>query len=94
MPAVYFTVQWPDGEQEQCYSPSTIVHQHFKAGDAMSLTDFVQRAEQSLEEASNRVEQKFGYYCSSALDQLGKIRLRAAGFDDWDSAQVTILDLS
>lgn len=93
MPAVHFTVQWPDGEQEECYSPSTIVHQHFKAGEVLSLADFVQRAEQSLEEASHRVEQKFGYFCSSAIDQLGKIRLRAAGFDDWHSAQVTILEL-
>lgn len=94
MPAVYFTVQWPDGEQEKCYSPSTIVHQHFKVGEAMNLAEFVSRAEQSLEQASNRVEQKFGYYCSSALDQLGQIRARAASYADWDSAQVTIIDLS
>ena len=94
MPAVHFVVQWPDGEQEQCYSPSTVVYQHFKAGEVLSLSDFVQRAEQSLEEASHRVEQKFGYYCTSAIDQLGKIRQRAARFDDWDSTQVTILELT
>lgn len=94
MPAVYFTVQWPDGEQEDCYSPSTIVHQYFHAGDTLSVPDFVQRAEQSLQEASGRVEQKFGYYCSSALDQLGKIRQRAQDFERQENAQVTIVKLT
>ena len=36
MPAVHFKIQWPDGEQVEYYSPSTIIHQFFIGIDKIS----------------------------------------------------------
>lgn len=79
MPAVYFTVELPDGTQHDCYSPSTVIHEHFKSGDAMSMDEFVARSRIAFQAASERVRQRFGYGCSSAMDQLGEI-------EDWAKA--------
>ncbi len=85
MPAVHFHVRWPDGQEEPCYSPSTVLHQHFQSGDRMTLAEFVARADKALNEASERVASKFGYYCSSAADQLVVIRQRASEYPDQDA---------
>ncbi|MDF1763803.1 MAG: MSMEG_0570 family nitrogen starvation response protein [Oleibacter sp.] len=82
MPAVHFYVRWPDGKEEQCYSPSTVINEHFKPGDTMPLSEFVPRAEQALTEASNRVAQRFGYHCTSAASQLEQIKHRASLIED------------
>lgn len=81
MPETLFTIRWPDGTEEECYSPSTVVAQHFAAGMTYSMDDFLIRARKALNIASQRVEAKFGYACSSAMDQLARIEARAAGFD-------------
>ncbi len=94
MPAIHFTVRWPDGSEEQCYSPSTVVREHFKPGEQMSLTTFVNTAETALDSASHRVQQKFGYFCSSAMDQLSRIKMQACKFDDPDNQQVDIISVS
>lgn len=73
MPAVYYTVELPDGSQCSCYSPSTIIHDYFKAGDAMPLGEFITRSRTALNAASERVRQRFGFACSSAMDQLSEI---------------------
>ena len=73
MPAVHYTVELPDGTEHQCYSPSTIIHDYFKAGDTMPLSEFVTRSRTALTAASDRVRQRFGFACSSAMDQLLEI---------------------
>lgn len=73
MPEVHFTVQLPDGTQQQCYSPSTVVCSYFRQGEEMSLTDFVLRSRIALTEASERVRAKYGFSCSSAAAQLAEI---------------------
>lgn len=73
MPSVHYTVELPDGTERQCYSPSTIIHEHFKAGDSMPLGEFIQRSRTALNAASERVRQRFGFACSSAMDQLSEI---------------------
>ncbi len=73
MPSVVYTVELPDGTQRQCYSPSTIIHEHFKAGEVMLMRDFVARSRTALHAASERVVQRFGFACSSAMEQLGEI---------------------
>jgi uncharacterized repeat protein (TIGR04042 family) len=82
MPAVHFYLRWPDGQEEQCYSPSTVLQQYFQPGDTMTLAEFVRRADQALGQASERVASKYGYYCSSAADQLAVIQRRAASYPD------------
>jgi uncharacterized repeat protein (TIGR04042 family) len=73
MPEVIFTVQLPDGTTKECYSPSTIVHRYFAAGEEMTAAEFLQRSRTALAAASERVRAKFGYSCTSASAQLTEI---------------------
>jgi uncharacterized repeat protein (TIGR04042 family) len=79
MPEMHFRVQWPNGHIDRCYSPSYIVKEHLTVGAAYSVTEFVTRARTALEIASERVMAKYGFACSSALDQLRSIEETAAG---------------
>ncbi len=80
MPALKFSVKWPDGSTDSCYSPSTVIKEHFEIGKPYSIQDFTHTAETALNSASARVAEKFGYHCSSAMDQLGQIKRKAATF--------------
>lgn len=73
MPKIHFQVQWPDGSQEMCYSPSLIVQKYFVAGNSYTLDDFIDRSRTSLTIASDRVLAKYGMPCSKALAQLQHI---------------------
>lgn len=90
MPAMHFHVCWPDGESEVCYSPSTVISQHLAAGETYRLAEFVRRCTAALNEASLRVEQKYGFACSSANDQLARIQNRARHFQHDEQAQVSV----
>ena len=94
MPAINFDVRWPDGSEDSCYSPSTVVRDYFKAGETMPLAEFVSKADEALDAASHRVEQKFGYFCSSAMDQLAAIKAKAALFENGDKQQIEIIHVS
>jgi uncharacterized repeat protein (TIGR04042 family) len=74
MPEVHFEVRWPSGLTRRYYSPSTIVHQHIKAGARYDVQDFLARTELAMNAASERVRAKFGYACSSAMDTLAQIQ--------------------
>ena len=73
MPEVLFTVQLPDGVTKNCYSPSTVVRNHFAEGEEMPVAEFLARSRKALAEASERVRAKFGFSCSSAASQLADI---------------------
>lgn len=92
MPEVRFTIRWPDGTEEGCYSPSTAIHQHLTAGTSYPLPDFLARARTGLQAASDRVAAKFGFACSSAMDQLARIEARAA--TQPSDGQVTCLSIT
>lgn len=80
MPAVHFTVAWPDGSIWQAYSPSTVIHQYLQAQQPYSVQQFMQLAEQALNAASARVESRYGYACSSAMDCLSQLQQQARHF--------------
>jgi uncharacterized repeat protein (TIGR04042 family) len=63
MPEVIFHIRWPDGTEERCYSPSTIIHDHLTAGASYPLPDFVARARAGLNAASGRVAARYGFAC-------------------------------
>ncbi len=84
MPETRFTIKWPDGQTEGCYSPSTVVQEFLSAGTTYTLEDFVVRCRIALEKASTRVEAKFGYRCTSADAQLDKIESAARAFSAGD----------
>lgn len=77
MPEIHFQVEWPDGSQETCYSPSLVVKQYFTPGQDYQLEDFVERSRAALQIASDRVQSKYGFPCGLALGQLRKIETKA-----------------
>ncbi len=74
MPEMNFTIRWPDGTQVECYSPSYIIEEYLGVGKSYPVADFLARAGEALEIASERVRQRYGFACSSALDQLAQLR--------------------
>jgi len=80
MPEMHFLVRWPDGGEMRCYSPSLVVREHLAVGQVYPVADFLARSRTMLEIGSERVRAKFGFACSSAMDQLASIEERAAGY--------------
>jgi uncharacterized repeat protein (TIGR04042 family) len=93
MPEMWFKVKWPDGAEEVCYSPSTVVERYLAAGKSYTVPQFLALARPALSLASERVEAKYGYRCSSADDQLQKIEESAARVGSEATGEVTILYL-
>ena len=77
MPEMRFHVLWPDGRREACYSPSLVVKDFLAPGESYALDDFVEKARTALNIASERVREKYGFACSSAMDQLARIESAA-----------------
>ncbi|MDX5629123.1 MULTISPECIES: MSMEG_0570 family nitrogen starvation response protein [unclassified Brenneria] len=80
MPAMNFVVRWPDGSKEKCYSPSTAIEKHLIVNYPYTIETFVRTAQTALSEASDRVAARYGYACSSALDQSHAIEQKARQF--------------
>lgn len=91
MPEIHFQVEWPDGLQETCYSPSLIVCEYFAADHNYSLADFVERSRTSLKIASDRVLTKYGMPCSKALGQLQHIETMAVKYDHLPAPKVRLI---
>ena len=91
MPEVWFKVRWPDGSSNVCYSPSTVIERYIAAGQRYTLRSFLEVARSALEAASQRVEAKFGYRCTSADDQLQQIEAIVDKMAIETPGEVTIL---
>jgi uncharacterized repeat protein (TIGR04042 family) len=90
MPEMRFLIRWPDGTVEACYSPSLVVKDYFVPGETYPLADFLDRSRAALTIASDRVKAKYGYYCTSAMDQLERIETTAKAFADRQDARVAV----
>jgi len=90
MPAMHFHVRWPDNSTSQCYSPSSTITEFFEAGRSYPLADFVALSRVALTKASERVNARYGYMCSAAMDQLEVIERTAGRFLDVADAHVTV----
>ncbi|BAU88845.1 MSMEG_0570 family protein [Methylorubrum populi] len=77
MPEMRFHVRWPDGRREACYSPSLVVKDYLTPGESYAVDDFVAKTRTALTIASERVREKYGFACSSAIDQLARIEAAA-----------------
>lgn len=95
MPAVNFKIRWPNGREATGYSPSTVIYEYLEEGASYPLTDFLQRIESALDNASERVKQVKGFYCSSAMDTLSSLKGQASYLVDPALAdgQVDILSM-
>lgn len=80
MPEMTFTVRWPDGRVEDCYSPSLVVHDHLAVGGTYAVDDFLDRSLTALGTASERVRAKFGFACTSAMATSDQLRTSAAAY--------------
>lgn len=91
MPEMHFTVRWPDGREEICYSPSLVIQDFLVPGQRYPLSDFLQRTHQALSIASDRVAAKYGFACSRAIDQWAAIASQAQAFQTQPAAQVEVV---
>jgi uncharacterized repeat protein (TIGR04042 family) len=90
MPEMRFLIRWPDGRAESCYSPSLVVKDYLVPGATYRLADFVGRSRTALNIASARVKAKYGFSCSSAMDQLARIETAAQAFSHLPDACVMV----
>lgn len=77
MPEMQFAVRWPDGTEASYYSPSLVMHDFLDAGSAYPVAEFVRRATEALDIASERVRAKYGFACTSAMHAQESIALAA-----------------
>ncbi len=91
MPEIRFQIQWPDGNQETCYSPSLVVKNYFASDTSYPLTDFVERSRTALTIASDRVQANYGMPCGLALGQLRQIEATASRYAELPEPAVTVL---
>ncbi len=94
MPEINFKIQWPDGKQQNCYSPSLVVKEYFTPGEEYELGEFVAKSRTALNIASDRVKQAYGFPCSRALGQLQQIERQAATYDQLSAPKVLFIDFS
>lgn len=88
MPEMTFTVQWPDGAVQHCYSPSLVMHDHLTVGGRYTVADFRTRSVTALDEAAERVRAKFGFACTSAAATAHDITTAATRYDDSSTIQI------
>jgi putative flavoprotein involved in K+ transport len=95
MPEMHFRVKWPSGHVEDCYSPSYIVEEHLNEGAEYGVEDFVSRVRAALSIASERVFARYGFECSSAIDQLRAVEETAAALEpNFRAGKVAVLSFS
>ena len=88
MPEMTFSVRWPDGRVEHCYSPSLVMHDHLSAETTYTVEDFLRRSTTALEVASARVKEKFGFACTSAVATTDTLTRSAAHYRADDLVEV------
>jgi len=91
MPEMRFTIRWPDGLSESCYSPSLVIKDFFAPGQHYALDDFLARSRTALMIASDRVKEKYGMACSRAMGQLARIEGAGRAFADTPDAKVFVV---
>jgi uncharacterized repeat protein (TIGR04042 family) len=90
MPEMRFRIRWPDGTTDSCYSPSLVIKDFLFAGTSYPLPEFLARSRTALEIASERVREKYGWSCSRAQAQLGRIETAAKRFAALPDARVIV----
>jgi uncharacterized repeat protein (TIGR04042 family) len=92
MPITYVHIEWPDHKTGQVYSPSSVIKEYFKSGERLSVEKFLAACTEGLNAASERVQQKFGYTCTSAIAELERINILCQNYDI--SKKVKIISVS
>jgi uncharacterized repeat protein (TIGR04042 family) len=91
MPAMHYTVRWPDARETDCYSPSLVIQDLLTPGTDYSVGDFMERVRRATTIANDRVQAKYGFYCSRANEQLAQLERLQAEFASDPRARVRVL---
>lgn len=91
MPEMQFQIQWPDGAEELCYSPSLVIKDYLTPGETYSLTEFLSRSRTALGIASDRVQAKYGFPCGRARGQLQRLEQTSSQYASWQDPAVRVL---
>ena len=91
MPEIHFQIQWPDGSEATCYSPSLVVQDYFTPNSDYELEDFMKRSRTALTIASDRVLAKYGMPCGLALRQLQEIESKVNQYRHLAAAKVRVI---
>lgn len=90
MPEMRFTIRWPDGALESCYSPSLVIKDYLTSGEIYALADFLRRSREALTIASARVEARYGFPCSRAMGQLARLEQAGQAYATHPDARVAV----
>lgn len=92
MPEINFKIQWSDGTEQICYSPSLVIKKYFIPGKEYKLNEFVEKSRTALNIASDRVKKAYGFPCGRALRQLKQIETKALEYEDLLEAKVLFIE--
>ena len=90
MPEVRFTCAGPTTASASAIRPRPSCTSTCAPANAMTCADFMARSRTALTLASERVRLKYGYACSSAMDQLARLEAGASRFETDAGATVTV----
>ena len=88
MPEVSLTIELPDGATRSCYSPSTVLLEHVRPGERMTVAEFREAVRMGLRRAGDRVEEKLGFRCTGALDSLSTMETWTGELRDGDILRI------
>ena len=94
MPEMTFTVRWPDGATQQCYSPSLVMHDFLVDQTDYPIDDFMARSTKALSQASERVRAKFGFACTSAAASIEALVQSRGRYGPGDQGTVTVVGMA
>lgn len=89
MPEVRLQLQWPDGEISEFYSPSTVVLEYLRPGDALSVAELEQVGVKALHQASERVRARYGFACTRTDEEERRLRQRLGNYQSNATVRVT-----
>ena len=90
MPEMTFTLRWPDGAIQDCYSPSLVMHDFLTDDTSYPIDEFMSRAVTALTQAGERVKARYGRYCTSAAAQIEALQQSSTRYRDGHVTVVTM----
>jgi uncharacterized repeat protein (TIGR04042 family) len=88
---MHYTLRWPDASETTCYSPSLVIQDYFRPGQAYPLENFLTRLREATAIANERVQAKYGFVCSRAGDQLDQLETLVRRWAERQGAQVEVV---
>lgn len=88
MPVTYVNIEWPNEEEDQLYSPSSVIEDFFTTGSQLTVDEFLRVTHEALTEASERVRKKYGYACTSAQAEIKRVSIKCKEYNATNSVKI------